>query len=280
MSETISIDNDVITVTHVAGFFSCCSIRLEAILQYYNTHECRLPREIDCREQWKWYRPPTYPADKDMAFEYFVHYHEFDAFTLAFPKHRVFHDHEDQFVDYRILSFQEMAPFIRMYFSIAPPIQSIITNMINKYRIEFDQTCVLFYRGNDKVSETKLCEYSELFDQAESVLRRYTGCRVLVQSDETEFIEQAFQRFPNHAYVFNDEIRHIPRNRNLTVDAVTSPSMNAEFSKRFLAIVSIMSQCRWIVCTSGNCSVFMMYYRGHPNNVRQYLNGTWRGELS
>lgn len=43
----------------------------------------------------------------------------------------------------------------------------------------------------------------------------------------------------------------------------------------FLSTVVIISKCKYIICSSGNCSIWMMLYRGNGKNIIQYLNGTW-----
>ena len=45
--------------------------------------------------------------------------------------------------------------------------------------------------------------------------------------------------------------------------------------KNVLAIIYIMSKCKYIICSSGNCSIWMMYFRGNVNNVKQFLNNQW-----
>ena len=53
------------------------------------------------------------------------------------------------------------------------------------------------------------------------------------------------------------------------------PSTNSDYSKKFLAIIMIMSKCKYIICGSGNCDMWIMFYRGNNKNVIQNLNGTW-----
>ena len=36
-----------------------------------------------------------------------------------------------------------------------------------------------------------------------------------------------------------------------------------------------MSKCKYIICGSGNCSIWIMFYRENANNVFQNLNGEW-----
>ena len=49
-------------------------------------------------------------------------------------------------------------------------------------------------------------------------------------------------------------------------------NQNNEFSKYYLAITMIMSECKYVVCgSSGNCSIWIMFYRGNADNVYQFL---------
>jgi hypothetical protein len=95
----------------------------------------------------------------------------------------------------------------------------------------------------------------------------------LIQSDETEFINYMSEKFPNNSFYFKDEIRHIKK-CNSTVDKIMKDK-NYEFSKYYLAITIIMSKCKYIVCGTGNCSIWIMLYRGNNNNVYQNLNDQW-----
>ena len=77
----------------------------------------------------------------------------------------------------------------------------------------------------------------------------------------------------NNSFYFKDEIRHMKKCTS-TVDKVFK-SKNFEFSKKFLAITIIMSKCKYIICGSGNCDIWIMFYRGNNKNVIQNLTGTW-----
>jgi len=94
----------------------------------------------------------------------------------------------------------------------------------------------------------------------------------LIQSDETEFIQFMSNHFPNSFY-FKDESRHIPKCKS-TVDRVFFQTNNL-FSKYYLAITIIMSKCEYVVCGSGNCSLWIVLYRGHNKNICQYSKETW-----
>jgi len=37
----------------------------------------------------------------------------------------------------------------------------------------------------------------------------------------------------------------------------------------------IISKCKYIICSSGNCSLWMIYYRENTINVHQNINKKW-----
>ena len=37
----------------------------------------------------------------------------------------------------------------------------------------------------------------------------------------------------------------------------------------------ILSKCKYIICGSGNCSLWMMFYRGNNKHVYQFFNNIW-----
>ena len=74
-----------------------------------------------------------------------------------------------------------------------------------------------------------------------------------------------------------DEIRHIPACLS-TVDIVMKDKNNL-FSKYYLAITIIMSKCKYIICGTGNCSLWIMLYRSNADNVLQNFNGVWYNSI-
>jgi hypothetical protein len=163
--------------------------------------------------------------------------------------------------------------FSKKYFSPSVEINKIVDNLEKKYNLIYENICVLFYRGNDKIRETKKCGYEEYLNYANQLLENNPKIVFLIQSDETEFIEFMTTRFPNISFYFKDEIRHMKK-CNDTVDKKMN-SQNYEFSKKYLSITIIMSKCKYIICGSGNCDLWIMLYRGNNKNVIQNLNGIW-----
>jgi hypothetical protein len=239
------------------GFFSCCSVRLESIILYFNQQKV-LPEEVDSSDQFKWYKPMH--STDDITYEYFekqnnrtINYKEIE-FTNRY-----------QYSNYHNLPYLDYVPFIRKYFYPSQEVQQLIKDIEKKYKIYYPNTCVLFYRGNDKATEVNLPSYDSLLDAARQIKEQNPNVRFLVQSDETEFLHKMLE-LPNSFY-FKDEIRHIPKQK-ATVDHFDI-NQNLRFSKLFLAITIIMAKSQYIVCNTGNCSMWICLYRGHTQNVFQ-----------
>jgi hypothetical protein len=252
-----------VIINHVAGFFSCCSVRLDRIVEYINrTKQC--PEVVDTSQSYAWYKIDT---TRDITYDYFIHY---DTINIPIDVESMIHyNHDFQFIDYTKLEYHRILPLIHKYFSPSEDIRQKITYIENKYELNYDNICVLFYRGNDKNRETQICGYEVYVQYAKEILQRNPNIRFLIQSDETEFIECIQHEFPDRSFYFKDEIRHM-RKCDSTVDIIMK-NENDTYSKYYLAITIIMSKCKYIVCGSGNCSIWIMFYRGNNKGVWQNL---------
>ena len=257
-----------IVVSHNYGFFSCCSVILHFIAEYCNTYK-QLPDKVDSSGSFGWYK---LNESDDVTYDYFERPND-NVIELT-NNISVPFTHFHQYIDYKTLNFDIIVPFIAKYFSPSMPIRQIISEIEYKYNLinQYDNICVLFHRGNDKSTETKLCSYDMIIEKARIVQSKNPETLFLIQSDETEFIHKMTEVFPTSFY-FKDEIRHI-KSQIDTVDRCMS-EQNCEFSKKYLAITVIMSKCRYIICGSGNCSLWIMLYRQNANNIIQFREGEW-----
>jgi hypothetical protein len=259
---------------HNSGFFSCCSIKLENIANYINNNNLKFPDLVDSSLQFNWYKEEN--KEEDITFNYFEHYDNING-IINLKSHLDILKCELQFSVYQLLDFDNINPIVKKYFSPSNNILNIIQDIEKKYNIYYNNICVLFYRGNDKNTETIICDYSEYLVYANKILEINPDILFLIQSDETEFINFISERFPNNSFYFNDEIRHVPK-CNSTVDIILKDK-NPIFSKYYLAITIIMSKCKYIICGSGNCSYWIILYRGNNNNVIQNLNNNWYSNI-
>jgi hypothetical protein len=257
-----------LVITHNAGFFSCCSVKLNVIVDYINSNK-KLPDVVDSSTQFKLYKTDT---DKDVTYDYFENPNNLN--DLEFNEYsKIDYKHSHQFNNYLNLDFKNLCPIVKKYFSPSNHIVDIIKHIEDKYNLDYNNICVLFYRGNDKIKETKICEYDDYMEYANVIINKNPNIQFLIQSDETEFIELMTKTFPNNSFYFKDEIRHMNK-CNSSVDIVMKEK-NVMFSKFYLAITIIMSKCEYIICGSGNCSIWIILYRGNSKNIYQNLNKKW-----
>lgn len=152
------IDNNILYTQHNAGFFSCCSVKLDNIIQYYNKYK-KLPN-VDSSKQYEWYKNKD-EINADITFEYFENYNNIN---LNINTQNVINYNDNyQYLNYKLLDYTNIVPFVIKYFSPSKEIVKIIDDIKNEYKIEYNNICVLFYRGNDKNREYKICGYEEFY---------------------------------------------------------------------------------------------------------------------
>jgi hypothetical protein len=267
VNQKLKIPEKLVIVHNNSGFFSCCSVRLDKIVQFYNKYK-QLPSLVDSSEQFMWYKP-TGRETESITADYFK---ESDS-TIKFTG-QIQYENWYQYLDYKTINFKRLSPFINKYFSPANDIRTFVEILEAKYCIDYKNLGVLFYRGNDKVTETANAPYQDYLDRARKIQAENPNVRFLVQSDETEFIETMMSKLLYPTFFMGDEIRHIKKSIN-TVDKVWTRDENYKFSQLYLAITIIMSKAKYIICGSGNCSIWICLYRGNTDGVQQFLKTAW-----
>jgi hypothetical protein len=252
---------------HNAGFFSCCSKRLDEIINHFNYYK-KLPEILDSSLQFELFKPKSYKDDISKAY-----FEEDNNILINFENTIDFNCEKQQFVNYKNLDFKKVYSFIKKYFKPSENINLLIKNIEEKYHLNYEKICVLFFRGNDKVTETQLPSYEDYIKLGKKILDNQNDIKFLIQSDETEFINKMKQEFSENI-IFEDEIRHISKNNNLSVDKVNQ-DQNYEFSKKFLAITIIISKCKYLICNSGNCSLWVYFYRNNTENSFLFVKNNW-----
>jgi hypothetical protein len=253
-----------------AGFFSCASVRLDAIIQYYNRFD-KLPEAVDSTGQFCLYKRAG-DHDRDIAPLYFC---AAAANVVKMAPAPVFFKENFQGHQYNTIDFAPILPFVRNYFTPTAEILQAVDYIKKKYAINYKNTCVLFYRGLDKATEFVVPSYQQVFAHAHKVAP--AGARFLIQSDELEFIEAAMAEFGTDAFVFADESR-VARRQIGSVDKMFyDRGENFYYSQLFLAIVLVMAKCKHVICNTGNISMWICLYRGGAANVHQFRGGDFVG---
>ena len=254
------VANPTLTIKHPSnGFFSTCSFILHYVVQYFNRHR-KLPETIDTSNAFNWYRPGIMDS-----------YFTVDPRKITY-RGPILYEHFHQYTDYMKLDYAGVKLFLQKYFTPSEEVKDLIEYFEAKYELDYQNICVLFYRGNDKATETALPNYTDYIKRARIILEERPQTRFLVQSDETEFIDTMVAELGDKVVWFKDEIRHIPKALT-TVDKVCDDAF--KFSKLYLAITIVMSKCPYIICGSGNCSIWIALFRGSAKGMQQFLKGSW-----
>jgi hypothetical protein len=240
------------------GFFSYCSVRLTEILQYTNKNK-EIPIFVDSSAQFDLYRPEDVEGD--------VTYHFFTSNDMKIPyTENIRQCYDNQFKRYRELAFDQISPFISKYFSVTPEIAHLANTLIHKYKITPPSTIAVYYRGTDKGSETVLGAFS---DYKIKIQKLRTNETILIQTDSAGFLDAMdgidFTRIEENSVSNGVKGIHLEN----------TPTQNYQEIKYFLATILIMARCKSIICSSGNCSLWLAYYRGHAQNIWQNLNNEW-----
>jgi len=255
--------DDILLCGHNAGFFSVCSVRLQNITDYVNTFKS-IPADVDSRRMFMWYKP-VHHLGTDITNVYFKDHKTIDISYEYVP---IDYTQHYQFSDFSKIDIDALRPFLTKYFEPSDNIKRLQSSIVSEYGISYDNTCVLFYRGNDKCTETSVSSYEQYAIYARSILGKYPQFKLLVQSDETEFIEYIQEQFPGKVVVLEKYIRHM-RKQKSTVDKVFRDK-NYEYSQYFLAITLIMARSKYVICQSGNCGIWIYLFRGSHKNMSIY----------
>jgi hypothetical protein len=249
-------------IIHNAGFFSCCSKRLEGVVWYFDTFHT-LPDRVDSSSQFALYKANQ---NDDLTSLYFK-----DVVTDIPYLHSVTFTNDMQFLDYKDLD-SSLKPFIKKYFSPSDHVLAILSGYEKKYSIDYQNTCGVFYRGNDKATETSIAAYDSFIVQAKKIKELNQEIIFIVQSDETEFIDAFKESFPGAIVI--EEVPHMHKKQSAIHDELPQQD-RAEFGANFFAALLVMSKCQYLITHSGNCGLWAVLYRGNPEQVYQWLNNSW-----
>jgi hypothetical protein len=259
----------MVSVDHYGGFFSCSSCRLDKIIRFYEGNEvAQAPRIVDTSRTFTMYKCND---NDDVTFDFFKHYDNQGDISL---KHQIHIDSwAHQFQNYKqVVDYDAVSPFIWKYFSPSEKVCNKIDELCQKYRIDFDNCIAIYNRGTDKQIETALDSYDSYLRKLNEVMPN-RDVQVLIQSDDGHFVNY---------------MRENCRDKNLIVISenpviYTSAGVHNEHPREqnhhemyyLLATFIIISKCKNIMCSSSNGALWIMYYRGHANNVSQSLHRQW-----
>ena len=256
-----------------SGFFSCCTVKLIAIVDFAILHNS-FPKNIDGTGLFKLYKTPE-QITQDITHVFFKH--PSDSPTIL-PLSQFTFDH--QFVPYSQLEYKTMVPIVKTNFEPSAQIIALVNQFENKYGIDPCNCIAVYYRGTDKITETALDSFDSYYAKLNELLSHHSnnhGCKILLQSDSAQFFDYMNDKFRDSTHSANlviiDEIA--PSSTSAGTHNERNRQTNHSDIKHLFAVVLIISKCKHIICSSGNVSQWMMLYRGNAVNVHQNLNLQW-----
>ena len=253
----------MLKITHNAGFFSCCNMKFLKTLNYFNTHK-KLPESVDSSEQFNIYKPTGLNGD--------ITRHFFDKDTAD----DIIYSHPielslgpvyiDQESNYKLLNLKETLPFINKYFIPTQDILDLKNKLKEQYKIDTANCIAVYYRGTDKAREIAPTDFSVFYDK----IKTLEGTQILVQTDSFSFLEYMKAQLPVISFAEN---RVSKTNRGIHNE--NNRDTNYRDIKYLFATFLLMSECKHLVMSSGNCSLWMTYYRGHVENIHQALTNVF-----
>ena len=260
-----------------SGFFSTCTVALNQIILAYN-NEREFP-SLCTTSLMEWYKEDE-SLDSDIWEEFFKpSTHQF-LNPSDFSEKITFTDFMNcddgdftylgQFSPYEKIGYKDVLPIVNSYFSPSLKTRERVNFFLEKYGIDPDKTIGVYYRGNDKLMEANPPSYEDYKERIEKVLAENPGCKLLIQTDEREFLNYATSIYPESIFV--QELPVIDKSYEWQVSWTIENGKRTNFGIDFMSIALILSKCKRLILNSCNVSMWVCLYRGSSEGVDQYLN--------
>jgi hypothetical protein len=259
-------------VKHNAGFFSCTSIRLYDIISYYNLNK-KLPDTVDYSEQYNLYRDIE---NEDLS-SFFFNIN--DDIKIEIFENKLISNNKNidpQVLPYCSINFKNIKIFIDKYFNLSIYIKNIVDNIIHKYKFDSTNSIGVFYRGNDKITETSLGSYSTFYNKMVDEYNKDNNKFIFLQTDDQCFVDYCVENFKDKEklIIFN-EVKRISNDPKVLVCNTIDIGNRKNNISNYLAITYILSKSNILITHSGNGALWCLLFRGNSKNTHQYLNNNW-----
>lgn len=240
-------------ITHNAGFFSCCSIKLCKIIEFINNYK-KTPDIIDSTGQFLNYKTGhQYEQNLDIS----THFFNLNKFINIEEKNITLtsDNKELQFSNYKLINFHQVKPLIDKYFDPSIKIKEKISMIEKKYRINYEKILAVYYRSTDKSVETNIPSIETIINKISEVKKINPELQILYMTDDLNSKKRIHNQFKNV----------------ITIDEVICLN-RYDHAQWFMSSVIVMSKAHSIITTSGNVSNWMVFYRNNSKNIHQYLS--------
>lgn len=259
---------------HDAGFFSCCTVKLNEIISYINANKS-LPTKIDCSKTWKLYNP-YWLSDRTSFHDITSDFFENDNNNITITP---YYKPLWYISDYNNTS--DINTIIKKYFT---PNGIIVNNsniLIRKYKIYVNNCIGLYVRMTDKRRETNVGEFEDYKNKLNDILENEPKLKILIVTDSTDFLNYIKEQFKsiiiiNELRTSTSTLVGIHKNSDTgRIDKDVIENNYNEIINYLFPAFLILSKCKYYVCNSSNCSMWTTLYRKSNKNVYEFSNNIW-----
>ena len=265
-------------ISHNGGFFFDCTTRLRSLCSFLNANG-RLPETIDWKNQFGKYKsnkksdltPLLFSDHNNTHIETPNQVPVTNTVTNSFQWH---HNNYSTAVPFNLLK-----PFIKKYFEPSELVKGLVADFETEHYIDYSNTIAVYYRGLDKRTEVIQAPYDVFINKAEEILLQNPTAKFLVQTDETEFKDAFFDRFPNNSFC-NEKMPTKSYDPTASLEGsgihFSTPMAERPFSAaRLLGAAITMSKCKWLITSTSNVALWSVLYRGNSDGVFQMRKNRW-----
>jgi len=144
---------------------------------------------------------------------------------------------------------------------------------VRQYNIDYENTIGLCYRGTDKWLEIAQIQPEYYIQEVKRLITKEPGLRILIQTDQQQIRDLLAEALGERAFFLSElPVSSSPIPVHDLSDSERGIS-NFENDQRMLAVVTILSKCKYTITHTGSIGLWTYLFRGTPRNTCQLKPG-------
>jgi hypothetical protein len=218
--------------------------------------------------------------NKDITFDFFESYEN----KIDVQKHinikKFIHFNENyQYKNYKtVFNIYIIGRLVEIYFTPSQKVFETRDFLQNKYNIDPFNCIGVYFRGTDKKSETRIASFDTFYNKIIEIKEKNLDTKtkkIFLQTDTAQFMDYLIQekKMNKEDFIIVEENATSYSSAGIHNEKTGEDNYKEIFY--LFATFLLLSKSKYFICSSGNCSLSMMFYRGHGENVYQFLNDKW-----
>jgi len=167
--------------------------------------------------------------------------------------------------DYAAIPIKDVKDTVSLYFRFSPKVVKFSDSFVEKYGINLEETIGVHYRGTDKQTEIETPSLTEFISHTRQFMQEMANPKILLLTDEPAVAIGFEAAFPNAVITINELATPGGSFGAHTLDS-KEPEVQGQV---FLAILSLVSQCKKVVTHTGNGALWEVLFRGSTEGLKQ-----------